>query len=161
MEASMKIVKLTLVMAMLLPILLCFGCGDDKSSNGSDPIPTELVDTWWYESATINGEPVESFSEVSFNGSATSGSVSFTATGTWNSAEYAESVEPIFTQSGTFTVHGDSLDFRGTVMNGTPLDPAREFAMEYEISENDLTLIGTDMIGEVTYIIIINYVRED
>lgn len=157
----MKIAKLTLAVAMLLPILLCFGCGDDKSNNSSDPIPTELVDTWWYESATINGDPVGSFSEIAFNESATSGSVSFTVTGTWNTAEYAEGAEPIFTQSGTFTVHGDSLDYRGTVMNGAPLDPAREFAMEYEISEDDLTLTGTDIIGEVTYIIVVNYVRED
>jgi len=91
----MKFAKLTLAAAMLLPILLCLGCGDDKSNNGSDPIPTELVDTWWYESATIDGDPVISFSEVAFNESATSGSLTFTSLGLWNTGEFAESVEPI------------------------------------------------------------------
>ncbi len=157
----MKIAKLTPVFAMLLPLLLCFGCGDDKSNNGSDPIPTELVDTWWYESAIIDEDPVVSFSEVAWSETATSGSVAFTADGDWTASEYAESITPIFTQGGTFEVHGNTLDFRTTIRNGAPLDPVHEFEMDFDFSDNTLILTATGIIFEDTTVVVIIYSRED
>ena len=158
----MKFFKSTLLIAILLPLCIFIGCSDDddNGTGSTDEIPANLVDTWWYQSATMNGEPVLSYSEVSHNDLATTASMTFEADGTWEGKEYADSPSPIFTQSGTFTISGSTINVRRTEYDGDPVDPAEEFTSQFSVNGDVLTLTSTEMIMDELWTLVAVYSRE-
>ena len=162
--------KATLILATLTFLLIGFGCSD-KSSNPSDPVPEELVGVWGFVSATVNDVPVSTFSEISHNDEAITGEIEFTLDRTWSTAEYPagydpEGLDPIFTQSGTFTVEGSTLHMKRTMYDGDPVSPAYEYDVTFVISYyNQLTITESTTVGSetvtiaATYGLIVSYIK--
>ena len=111
----------TLTIALALSALIvAIGCDDDDSTNSPKPsVPVDLVDTWEWEAAEIDGVPVASFAEVSFSDTGTGQILVFEADGGWVTYELY----------GTYTVYtmrvlcydeGDSLRLVVTYDNGNP-----------------------------------------
>jgi hypothetical protein len=139
----MKISKLMLGFIILLAIFIAVGCGDDDNPTNSAKIPAELVGTWQFQSAIIDGESVSDFSEVANNSSADYAYLTHNADGTWSENEYTIDDSLAYSQSGTFTVKGDTIYLVVTAANGDPVSPpvASEPGV-YGIVEPVLTIVS-------------------
>jgi len=155
----MRLLKAAFLIVFLLPVFIGIGCSDN-GTDSTDEIPANLVDTWYYLSATMNGVPIPSYSEISHDDLATSSSLIFEADGTWENFEYAGSPTPIFSQSGTFTVSGNTLNIRRTMYDGVPEDPAEEYTSQFLVSGDVLTLTQTETILDEEMILIAQYSRD-
>ena len=155
----MRFFKSAFLIVFFLPIFIAIGCSDN-GSDSTDEIPANLVDTWWYVSGTMNGVPIPSYSEVSHNDLATTSSLTFGADGTWSSYEYTAPPTPIFSQSGTFTVSGNTLNIRRTMYDGVPEDPVEEYTSQFLVSGDNLTITSTEEIMGETFTLVVYYLRE-
>ena len=153
----MKYLKSTLLIVFLLPVFIGIGCSDN-GSDSNDEIPANLVDTWWYGSAAMNGIPIYDYSELSNHDLATTSSITFEADGTWEMHEYGDGPTPIFSQSGTFTISGSNINIRVTVYDGVPQDPPEEFTAQFSVNGNILTMTMTESVlgEELTLVTIYN-----
>jgi hypothetical protein len=126
----------------LLVVLIPFGCSDD---NGTNPVPAELIGTWWYYSASMDGVPYASYSEVANTQTGVDASVTLSADGTWHAEEYDASQNVVFVQSGTFTATADSITTIETMSGGNPVVDPEPLPGSYVISGVILTI--THFIG--------------
>ena len=156
----MKLSKLMLGLIILLPILVCLGCGDDDDGiTKSDPIPANLVGTWWFNSATENGDPI-TYTELNYSDSGVTQSVTFTANGDWNLVEYDSDMDTVYTGSGTFSVSGNQLTITVKAENGQPVTPPQTSTSTYAVSGDILTITVEFTIGSESYTIVVYYDKE-
>ena len=156
----MKIVKAYLFVFFILSILIGPGCSDNGNDSNND-IPANLADTWWLQSATINGEPLTSMYIYCHLGEpVTFLSLVLRADGTWDVNGYRENMTLIGTQTGTFTVSGDDIILRMTACDDEPVEePAQEdMIMQFSISGNTLTLT---QINDDPYIVAVQIYTRD
>ncbi len=138
----MKYSKQLVCLLTLCLILTPLGCSDKSSTN---PVPPEFVGTWWYLTASLDGVPYASYSEVANVEGGVAASVIFASNGTWNSEEYDADQNVIFTQSGTFSATADSLTLIKTMSGGNPLDNPVTVLGSYVIVSDVLTI--THVVG--------------
>ena len=154
----MKLLKSFLLIAFLLPLFIGLGCSDN-GSDSTDEIPANLVDLWWYESATINGDPIDGMHMIGHADEELEYlSIVFRANGTLDVIGYTDAMVLISTVSGTFTVSGDDLNMRLTARDGVPVDPPEEQTWQFVISGDILTLSVTETdpyIGEVVMVMVL------
>jgi hypothetical protein len=142
-------------------MFIYFGCSDDDDdnpTNSTDPVPSALVGTWWFDSATANGVPI-TLDELSFSDTAQTMSMTFTSNRTWSSAEYYNGIV-VFSQSGTFTVKGDTLNVTRTMLDGAPVEPPESFEATYSIVGNRLYLTQEEIIGSEPFVFISMFTKE-
>jgi len=156
----MKSFKLMIAFIAILPILIVIGCSDDdKTNNPVYTTPASLVGTWWYLSATLDGEPVLSFAEISHTDTSQTGSTTFNANATWSGAEYYEDVI-VFTQSGTLIPKGDTLNITRTIYNGSPAPANDTFSYMWNVTGDTLSLTSTIYAPTDTAIVMALYVKQ-
>jgi hypothetical protein len=157
----MKARRLVVGILLLLSLFIYFGCSDDDDdnpTNSTDPVPSALVGTWWFDSASINGVPA-TLDDLSFTDTSQTMSITFNSDRTWSSAEYYNDIE-VFSQSGTFTVNGDTLTVTRTMMDGAPINPPESYKATYSISSNELTLRQEEVIITDPYVIVSMFTKQ-
>ena len=156
----MKLSKLMLGLIILLPILILHGCGDDDDGvTNSNPIPANLVGTWWFNSATENGEPI-TYTELNYSDSGVTQSVTFNANGTYSLVEYNDQMDTVYSQSGTFSVSGNQLTITVKVEYGQPVTPPQTSTSTYAVSGDILTITVEFTLGSESYTIVAYYDKE-
>ncbi len=138
-------------------ILLTLGCSDKSSTN---PVPAELVGTWWFLTASFDGTPVASYNEVANDQDAVDGSVTFVTNGTWHGDEYDGSQTVVFTQSGTFFATADSLTLILTMFGGIPQNPPDTDKVAYTIAGDLFTITSTEEIMGTPHDLLVTYEKE-
>jgi hypothetical protein len=157
----MKTNRLVVGLLLLLSLFIYFGCSDDDDdnpTNSSDPVPSALVGTWWFDSATINGVPA-TLDDLSFTDTAQTMSITFNSDRTWSSAEYYNDIM-VFSQSGTFTVKSDTLNVTRTMIDGTPVEPPESYKAAYLVNSNNLTLTQVEVIFSEPFVIVSMFTKE-
>jgi len=152
----MKLSKLALVLVVLLPFIIGVGCSD-KSSNSNDDIPAELLGTWLFSSGTIGGEPMTIDNIEYVDESAVTHSITFEADGTYGGTEYDESMNPVSTMSGTFSVKSDTLNTTVVEIDDVPVTPIESEAMTFEVSGSVLILNSVDIAGQPVMAVVLIY----
>jgi len=155
----MKLFESALLIAFLLPVFIGIGCSDN-GSNSTDEIPANLVDIWWYDYATMNGDPIDGMHMIGHEDETLEYlSLIFSANGTWEAIGYTDAMVLISTVSGTFTVSGDNLNMRMTARDGAPIDPPDEQTWQFVINGDILTFTVTESdpyIGEIIMVMVYN-----
>ena len=159
----MKIVKAYLFVIFILSLVIGPGCSDN-GSDSNDEIPADLVDTWWLQSATINGDPIDEMHiYCHMEEWITFLSLTLNSDGTWDAIGYRENMTVIGTETGTFTIDGNSISILMTACDGVPIDDPENGAMtaQFTINGDILTITVTEddpYIGEIVVVQV--YLRE-
>lgn len=155
----MRIPKFAIGLATIVAALFFFGCGDDDnpSNPGGGTIPAQIVGTWWWNSATVDGVPM-TFQELSFTDSSDAQSLTFNSNGTYSSAEFYQSTS-VWTQSGTFSGRQDTLIITKTMENGAPITPDTEWGI-WEVSGDTLIWSREAIIITDTIMVIARYLKD-
>jgi hypothetical protein len=135
----MKSLLTILCAAIILSCVIGIGCSDNKSTNSGPTMPAELVGTWWYTSASIDGNPVATFAQVSFTDTSETGAVTLAANDTWSTKELYNN-QIVYTRSGNIRVKGDSLTVTVLIENGSPASADDTSSSHWSVSGNVLTL---------------------
>lgn len=146
---------------LLLCLLMVAGCGDDdkKPTNPLTPVPTSLVATWWFNSATKNGTPIP-YDSLNYNSSGVDQSVTFTSNHTWSMTEYDNSDNPVYTSSGTFTIENNWIHIKVLLENGSPADPDDTSSSQWSATTTQLTISNTIIFDQQSITIIAIYDKE-
>jgi len=155
----MKSSKLMSAFIVLISFLIMTGCGDDdkKINNSGDPVPSELVATWLFSSATMNGVPISSYSEISNDDAAVTSSITFTANRTWSAVEYDQGQNVVYTESGTFTINGNQMNVTTTLEDGTPVNET--YSATWAVASNTFILTIQETVDGVPMILIAVYTK--
>lgn len=100
-----------MVMGCLLMTLMVVGCSNDDKPNKSsnEAIPSTLIATWTFQSATVGGIPVELRSILGWQPATTSARISISTTGTCVYEEMDAQSLVVLTDSADFSVAGDGF----------------------------------------------------
>ena len=152
----MKKAIISIIAAAFAVIAGVSGCSD----SGTNSVPSELLGTWWYQSATLDGVPYDWF--LYYNGEfGDTASYTFNDDRTWNRIVYGETLDTIQIGEGTYIVKGDSLTTTMTTLDGDSLiDPV---VMGYMFTVTDSLLaitLSSETGGGITEVYIITYLKE-
>jgi len=132
------------------------GCSD----KGTNPVPTELIGTWWYVSSSMDGVPDASYSEVANTQYGDTASVIFNSDRTWVNYEYDDTQNLVFTQSGTYSADADSLTMTTILRAGAPVNPPRVQTAAYVVAGITMTMTATVDLGGTDHDLVISYIKE-
>ena len=148
----MKRFPIIFIAVLVLGIVAGPGCGDDdKPNNSLVPVPTILVGTWDFNSATKNGNPIP-YDSLNFSSDGVDQSLVLTSNHTWNLTEYDISDNPVYTSSGTFTVENNWVHIKSLLENGSPADPDDTSSSQWSATSSQLTLTSTVVVFQDTLI---------
>jgi hypothetical protein len=136
----MKKSQILIGLLALCAVLAAFGCGT-KSINSSGG---NLEGTWWFSSASIDGTPVSSYSDVANDEDAVDASITFVTDGTWHADEFDDTPTQVFSQSGTYSASGNQLTIVTTMYGGAPENPPDTQTATYSVASDILTITATD-----------------
>jgi len=159
----MKFFKLAFLIVLLMPVFIGIGCSDNGNDSNNE-IPANLVDTWWLNSATINGEPMDEISiYCHLEEAAEFLELTLNDDGTWDAKGYRVNMSLIGTETGTFTINGNLISILMTACDGTPItDPAnREMTAQFSVNGDILTLTVTEDDAYMGEIIVIQIFHRD
>lgn len=131
-------IKSISVWAVICLLLLAAGCGkdDDNPADPGNNVPAELVGTWYWDSATVNGTPISPGAILQWSDSVMTARFTVGADGSLVYEELDADSTVIQTENGTFTVSGNTatIAFSEIELSGT-------WALNE--SQDELTLNGT------------------
>jgi hypothetical protein len=150
----MKSIQIFVVFLAVLLMLIIAGCGKDKDTS-TEPevsVPPELVATWTYQSATVNGFPVSLALVLGWHQGMASArcTVNEDESFVYEELDSADVVQ--WTESGTFTVVGNNATITITSNDDGPVEPPEVLSGTWALSENELTLTVT--MEEITVVLI-------
>lgn len=143
----MKKLILILTPVVILLIALSVGCSKDKS-NPAEPqsnVPAELQGTWYFQSATVGGNSIPLGTVLGWD----QGTVAARFTvGSDESLVYEElnaADSVVWTETGTFTVDGNSATLSLTEDNDGPIVPPFTLSGTWSLNQagDELTINGT------------------
>jgi hypothetical protein len=123
--ADMNNLKFILIPAVILLIALCAGCGkdDDNPAGPQNNVPAELLGTWYYQSATINGVQVPLGFVLGWDQGTVSARFTVGADESFVYEELNAADSVVWTESGTFTVDGNNATITITQNDDGPVEP--------------------------------------
>ena len=138
----MKSIRITVGLFAILSVFMVMGCGDDDdSTTGPDVgIPSELIATWTYQSATINEIPVSLGLVLGWDEGTVSARFTVDSDGTFVYEELDSEDVVQWTESGTFTVSGNNATITITSNDDGPVDPPDVMSGTWALDGNELTL---------------------
>jgi len=144
---------------VLLMIATCFiiaalsGCGDD---NGTNPVPSDLIGTWAWISATMDDVSMGTLEEVTEITGADSLSYTYNANRSWSGAVYDASMNPLTTASGTFSVKGDTLIMVISEEDGIAVEPPDADSILFTVTATTLVQYTV----EAGHTFAVNFIKE-
>lgn len=143
----MKTLKLNLIPAVILLITLSAGCGKDKT-NPTGPesnVPAELQGTWYFQSVTVYGYPADLGDILDWDSTVVAArfTVGSDESVVYQELDAADSV--VWTQTGTFTVDGDSATLTFTEDDDGPIVPPLTLSGTWSLNQagDELMINGT------------------
>jgi len=153
----MKKASLSIFLAACLILGAFLGCGDD---NGTNPVPQDLVGTWWWVSATRNGVSQGSFADVSNISGGDTLSYTFNADRSWSGIVYDAGMSPLTQAEGTYSVKGDTMIMVLTEEDGATVDPPDVDSTLYTVTPTTLMLYSVVDTGDSLITFAVNYIKE-
>lgn len=129
--------------ALIGILILSSGCGKDKSTNNppESNIPQELLGTWTYQSATINGVPISLALILGWEQGTVSARFTVSQDGSFVYEELDANGDVIWTEYGTFEVNGNTATISITSDTDGPIDPPPDpMTGTWQVEGNTLTL---------------------
>lgn len=142
-------------MAFMLLLTLIGACGKDKNSTSPDNnsnVPAELLGTWNYQSATINGVPISLALILQWEVGTVAARFTVYEDGSLTNEELNDNGEVVWTEHGTITVSGDSATIALTSDNDGPINPPDTLSGTWQLDAGDLVLTTT--YNEATVVLI-------
>lgn len=121
----MRSIKSRIILATIVLSSMLIGC-EDKESIPTIPeplIPSELVGTWLYQTATINGVEIALFLILGWHEGAESAQVTISDDGSFVYEELNADSEVIWVENGTMTVDGHNATITVTSDTDGPVEP--------------------------------------
>jgi hypothetical protein len=116
------------------------GCDKDDGPTDSNPaVPPELVDTWVYQSATINGVPINLSIILQWHVGTETARFTVGEDESFLEEELDGNGEVNWFRTGTFTVDGNSATITVTADSDGPVDPDT-LSGTWELDGDELTL---------------------
>ena len=129
---------------VILTMFVVVNCGDDDNATGPDNgIPSGLIATWTYQSATIGEIPVSLELVLQWQEETVSARFTVSDDGTFVNEELDSLDVPIWTERGTFTVSGNNATITITSDSDGPVDPPDIMSGTWALDGNELTLTTT------------------
>ncbi len=141
----MKSIRIISGLLIILSFFIIVSCGDDKNTS-TDPesnVPPELIGTWTYQSATINGDPIHLGFVLSWHSGTVSARFTISADESFFYEELDSAGVVHWTENGTFTVDGNTATITLTSNDDGPIEPPEVLSGTWAINENELTLTTT------------------
>jgi len=120
----------TRALVTLLALLALAGLQCKKSDSSSSPtgpsaaaIPSQLVGTWHYQSATIDGSPTDLAAMYQWEQTTVRSEMVLNSNGSFIVRELDNSDKVTYSEGGTLTVTGQVLKFTTTSVNGQQVNP--------------------------------------
>ncbi len=136
--------RITIGIVVLLSVFLVVSC--DKSTDPQS-LPAELVGTWVFQSATLNGQPISLSVVLDWDPATVSCASIVDANGgyTYNEYDGANATgNVLYYNSGTASVQGSTMTISVTNDNGTPLQQPDVLPFTWALSGTTLTLSLAD-----------------
>lgn len=131
-----------LILAAVTATLIA--CSPDETAGGDTPsIPAELVGTWLFHSATLNGSPISMAELLQFAPGSDTADVAVYANGTYVYTERDTSNATTYTNAGSVTVSGSSITLTKMNENGVAQPPEVFLRGTYVLSGTQLTLTAS------------------
>ena len=143
----MNTIKSILFYTSILFISLAPGCGKDDNNPAAPTgdVPAELLGTWYYQSASINGVQVPLGFILGWDQGTVSARFTVGSDESFIYEELNADAAVVWTESGTFTVDGNSATITITENDDGPVDPPEVLSGTWSFNEaaNQLTLNTT------------------
>ena len=136
----MKITKITISIFIILSMFIIVSCGKDKVSEPEVIIPPEAVDTWTYQSATMNGNPVSLDFVLEWQDGTISARFTIDSDGSFLEEELDNNNNVIWTKSGAIEFNGNNFNITLTSNDEGPINPAIIRIGTWAINGNQLTI---------------------
>jgi len=139
----MKKAKLILPWAVIFLFLLSAGCGkdDDNPAGPQNTVPAELVGTWLYDSATLNGVPFGLGLLLGWEPGTEAARFTVGSDRSFVYEELDADSAVVWTEWGTFTVSGNNATISVTENDDGPVDPPEIMSGTWTVNGDTLTLI--------------------
>ena len=147
----MNNLKSILVLAVIILTSLVSGCSEDKKSSTApveSNIPQDLLGTWYYQSATVNGVPVALSYVLQWDEGTVAARFTVGSDGSLVNEELDDNDEVVWTETGTITIDGDNATITITADDDGPIDPPDVLSGTWSLNDDgdELTLTG-DYLG--------------
>jgi hypothetical protein len=141
----MKSMRIIVGLSAILSVFMVLSCGkDDDSTTGPDiVVPSELIATWTYQSATINEIPVSLGLVLGWEEGTVSARFTVDGDGTFVYEELDSEDSVLWTESGTIAISGNEATITITSDSEGPVDPPDVMSGTWALDGNELTLTTT------------------
>jgi hypothetical protein len=151
----MKSKKPFIIILSGLLLVIGPGCGKDDGPTDSGPVvPAELVDTWVYQSATINGMPINLSVILQWHIGTESAQFTVGEDGSFVDEELDGNGEVNWFKMGTFTVDGNTATITVTTDSDGPVEPPDTLTGTWVVDGDELTLTTEYMGATVVFVTI-------
>jgi len=150
--------KVILVLATICLLLILVGCGkDDNNPAGpQNNVPAELVGGWLYDSATLNGGPFSLALLLGWDPGTEAARFMVGADESFIYEELDADSAVVWTESGTFTVDGNTATITVTENDDGPVNPPDILSGTWAVSGDTLTL-STTYLGATVVLTAVRY----
>ncbi len=131
--------------------LVLASCKKD-STNPAGAATTSITGTWTITSATVNGQPADPAQIFEYVQGAVSARFIFGANGAFTYEERDAQGNVLYTETGTFSISGQSVTVTITHSNGQPLQQPIVIAGSFVITGNQMTFT-TQMQGNTVVLV--------
>ncbi len=137
----MKKLRLNFYLLIITSIFFLLACDkDDDPTAPPSSIPQELVGIWTYQSVTINSVPVALGFVLGWHPNTVSARFTVSADESFVYQELDSTGAVTWTESGTFTVSGDSATISITSNENGPVDPPSVLRGVWALIGDELSL---------------------
>ena len=151
--------KMILSWAVVCLLLFSAGCGkdDDNPAAPENNVPAELIGTWLYESATLNGAPFSLGLLLGWDPGTVAARFTVGENGSFVYEELDADSAVVWTEWGTFTVSGNTATITVTENDNGPMEP-ETMSGTWVLNENqDELTLNTSYMGATVVLIAVKY----
>jgi hypothetical protein len=134
--------KSLLIFIAIVSLMLAAGCGkdDNNPTDPGDSVPSELVDTWLYQSVTLNGVPWSLGQLLGWDPGTVAARFTVGSDESFVYEELDTDSAVVWTEWGTFTVDGNSATITRTENDDGPINPPETRSGTWAVNGDTLSL---------------------
>ncbi len=138
--------RLLVSLALLMAVVAGFQCKkNDSSPTGpsSSAVPSQIVGTWTFQSATLDGSPMDLATILQWESSTVRAQFVMNSNASFTYRELGFNDTLTYSESGTFTVTGQVLALTTTSANGQQVNPPYVTSWTLSVTGGIMTLSQT------------------